>query len=277
MAIPSGYRLLTAEDVGKVFGVDLELDVYFDNEATIPLYSKSIELTNFMSLSFATNAPPWDDYGEAVNRNSVTITTPSTHYIYDYFEGGEIYNYTPYWWNTSYTFTENTEITSFNTVYNWNNWFYVKDKSDPYSIKIKNKEGIKLLTKDKDIHFDDDVKVTIDESLLGGGEKTGIVTYTINYDIQDNGRLYIGDGYQGTEAITGQGTLTIVGGYALIIRVEGYGFGGGSLTLGGTNMQYFAHTFNGEGYLYGTVYMSSSYLEFDEPLSVTIDLETYED
>lgn len=44
-----------------------------------------------------------------------------------------------------------------------------KEASDPYNIVIKNKEGIKLLTKDKDIHFDDDVKITIDESLLGGG------------------------------------------------------------------------------------------------------------
>lgn len=170
MAIPEGYRLLTSADVGKTFGVDLELDVYFDNEATIPLYTKNIALTNFMSLTFGTDAPPWDDYGEAVRRNGVSIDTPSTHYIYDYFEGGESFNYTPYWWNTSYTFTENTEITSFNTDGNWNTWFYVKDKSDPYSIKIKNKEGIKLLTKDKTIEYTDDVKITIDESLLGGGE-----------------------------------------------------------------------------------------------------------
>lgn len=44
-----------------------------------------------------------------------------------------------------------------------------KEATDPYTIKIKNKEGIKLLTKDKTIEFNDDVKITIDESLLGGG------------------------------------------------------------------------------------------------------------
>ena len=41
--------------------------------------------------------------------------------------------------------------------------------SNPYSIKITTANGIKLLTKNKTIKFTDDVKITIDESLLGGG------------------------------------------------------------------------------------------------------------
>ena len=58
MAIPNGYRLLTAEDVGKVFGTDLEQVIYFDTskEITNTTYDTFLELfidgtTQYPSIS----------------------------------------------------------------------------------------------------------------------------------------------------------------------------------------------------------------------------------
>jgi hypothetical protein len=159
MAIPNGYRLLKPQDVGKKFGIDLEQVIYFDTNADMSLLTMGnitwiggvIQSVKQHQLTMVfDNVLVWD------KRNA---SVPSPYWIYD-----------------TYTIPSGTEITSyFTSGASWNNTFlYIKDieeeeTTDPYSIKIKNKEGIKLLTKDKDIHFDDDVKVTIDESLLGGG------------------------------------------------------------------------------------------------------------
>lgn len=177
MAIPQGYRLLTAEDVGKVFGVDLELGVYIDteisltNSSSIFTYNKTNNLTNFIQSSYLYNP------GYEANVAKIECTQTDNYILWEESVGG---------WYVAYgniiTMFESTEITSFNTeIENWNTWFYVKDKFNPYNIKIKNKEGIKLITKDKTIEFTDDVKITIDESLLGGGgsEETGY-TLTLN-------------------------------------------------------------------------------------------------
>lgn len=160
MAIPEGYRLLTSADIGKVFGVDLESMVYFDEDVTPTFYLTSIgelNLTNFCSEE--RGYLPVAEY----NIKSGIYLNGSG---YIYYEVSSI----------SFSPTEadlsGVEITSFNTDYSWNNWLYVKDieVADPYSIKIKNKEGIILQTKDKTIEYTDDVKITINESLLGGGE-----------------------------------------------------------------------------------------------------------
>ena len=155
MAIPNGYRLLTAEDVGKVFGVDLERVVYCDTNV-IPISTSRNDPVYLTNFAHQTNA-----MGEVevcyILKNGVMdgYQTPM-------YEFGT-------WKNESIEMNENMSVTSYHTDVEWNNWLYVKDieVADPYSIKIKNKEGIKLLTKDKDIHFSDDVKITIDESLLG--------------------------------------------------------------------------------------------------------------
>ena len=157
MAIPSGYRLLTAEDVGKVFGTDLELEVYYDTDVEISNESYFVQgqitnLTNFLQADY-TFDDGYETYIRKIHGPNDTIWEISLQWQAINPE----------------TISEGLEITSFNTDYDWNTWFYVKDKADPYSITIKNKEGIKLLTKDKTIEFTDDVKITIDESLLGGG------------------------------------------------------------------------------------------------------------
>lgn len=128
MAIPEGYRLLTAEDVGKTFGVDLELTVYFDTD--IFSFNEDMfqndyasDLTNFMYSISKYEAGGFDSY-----------------IPYIYLLDTPIY-YAAAWPLSDYTFSENVEITSYNTdISNWNNFFYVKDKSeDPKGIVSKSK------------------------------------------------------------------------------------------------------------------------------------------
>ena len=186
--IPEGYRLLTAEDVGKVFGIDLEVTVYvyFENDyVDFPsFWSSQKQLTDFITYNYA------GYLGGA----------------YISFDSGIISGADNLWLNATppfeyCTITEGTELTTFNTDADWNTWLYVKDieVADPYSIKIKNKEGIKLLTKDKTIEFTDDVKVTIDESLLGGGEAEP--PYTLNLTLGGNNYNVVSYSIDGTNYI----------------------------------------------------------------------------
>lgn len=185
MAIPSGYRLLTAEDVGKVFGVDLEQVIYFDTSANISNINTSatwiggvIKSPQREQLTMVfDNVLVWDKRYASV---------PSPYWIYD-----------------TYTIPSGTEITSyFTSGSSWNNTFlYVKEKvaepADPYSITIKNKEGIKLLTKDK--LLTNDVKVTIDESLLGGGESES--PYTLNLTLGGSNYSVVSYSIDGTNYV----------------------------------------------------------------------------
>lgn len=102
--MPEGYRLLTANDVGKTFGVELESTVYFDTSVDVPSYSTSpFYLTNFL-------------YYKQDGR------------VYAYYINNSYIGFAgAYITSESYTFTTNLEITSYDTNYQWNNWFYVKD------------------------------------------------------------------------------------------------------------------------------------------------------
>ena len=113
-----------------------------------------------------------------------------------------------------------------NTMSNYSGKFILTEgdiyltSSNPYNIVIKNKEGIKLLTKDKTIEFTDDVKVTIDESLLGGGEAkkynftlTYFSSNTMPADLSIDGGDFTGIDYDtdlDSEGATGQANFLVV-------------------------------------------------------------------
>ena len=180
MAIPEGYRLLTAEDIGKVFGVDLERVVYCDTSVT-PISASGFDPVHLTNFAEQTNT-----MGE------VEVCYIAKNGVMDGYQTS-MYEFGT-WKNESIEMNNNISVTSYHTDVEWNNWLYVKDieTTDPYNIKIKNKEGIKLLTKDKDIHFDDDVKITIDESLLGGGgsEETGYTLTLKQYSDESKYKYY---------------------------------------------------------------------------------------
>ena len=178
MAIPNGYRLLTSQDVGKVFGTDLELEVYIDTSISIDSirtsfsimnFDEDINLTNFLVFRRESNSDG-DEYYYAYIKDS------SNTYIINYN-----LDKATYWWALSqYTFTENVEITSFNTDGNWNTWLYVKDKADPYTITISNKSGITLLVEGK--YLTKDITILLDKSLFGeesGGGSGGTNSWSV--------------------------------------------------------------------------------------------------
>lgn len=130
MSIPSGYRLLTAEDVGKVFGTDLESMVYFDEDVTPTFY-----LTSIGSLNLTNFCEEERGYLPVAEYNvSSGIYLNGSGYIY--YEAGGI-GFSPTEADLS-----GVEITSFNTDYNWNNWFYVKDIVDPKTQFITDMNGL---------------------------------------------------------------------------------------------------------------------------------------
>lgn len=139
MAIPSGYRLLTAEDVGKVFGVDLETTayVYFaDDYANFEVLGTSkIQLTDFITYEYTGDmGGAYISFDSSVSgADNLWLNAPTS------FE--------------TCTIAEGTELTTFNTDADWNNWFYVKDIVNPYNItsskpKITINCKGKLMTKD---------------------------------------------------------------------------------------------------------------------------------
>lgn len=179
MAIPNGYRLLTIDDVGKVFGVDLEPSIFIDSSATL---TNSIITASFVGLNSSNNfirgvyMEDGFEYQIEFNYGTYSYFFFVTHGGFNQDNVAEI--------NAVSNINGTITAVGYSNDDDWNNWLYVKDKADPYNIKIKNKEGIKLLTKDKTIEFTDDVKVTIDESLLGGGEAK---KYSFEIEEYDNG------------------------------------------------------------------------------------------
>ena len=128
MAIPSGYRLLTAEDIGKVFGVDLELEVYIDDSVTpidsIFVNNTTINLTNFIHTTKTYDEAGYEAYVPQIFLND---------------DG--LFQFNAWFINNPFTMSSGLSVSSYNTdISNWNNFFYVKDKSeDPKGIVSKSK------------------------------------------------------------------------------------------------------------------------------------------
>lgn len=162
MAIPEGYRLLTKDDVGKVFGKDLELQIYID-----------------------TSADPVSDIFIGNRTNFINEDDGIIHLDYSSLSNHTIYYYS--WYissNDVITMDENLVVEIYYDDDNWNNWFYVKDIPDPYTITIKNKSGITLLVEGK--YLTKDITILLDKSLFGesgeeegGGESGGTNTWSI--------------------------------------------------------------------------------------------------
>ena len=129
MAIPEGYRLLTVEDVGKVFGVDLEPSIFIDSSATL---TNSIITASFVAL----------------DNSNVDLNSSNDLIVGAYVEDGWGYqiefNYGIYSYHFFVKLGEfdqeyvdelnsvsniNGTITAvgYNNDDSWNNWLYVKD------------------------------------------------------------------------------------------------------------------------------------------------------
>lgn len=109
MAIPDGYRLLTANDVGKTFGVELESTVYFDTSVRPGILGGGFYATNFIV------------YSAAPDDTDIPRITVSSSRVY----------YNSSFTQESYTFSSNLEITEYESSVDWNNWFYVKETATP--------------------------------------------------------------------------------------------------------------------------------------------------
>ena len=87
--VDTEYRLLTADDVGKVFGVDLELEVFIDTSYELASNSdifqidKTINLTNFLISS--------DLYSEGYGFNMSRLD------LYYFTTGGDYVHVSPLW------------------------------------------------------------------------------------------------------------------------------------------------------------------------------------
>lgn len=143
MSIPSEYRLLTRDDVGKIFGIDFELEVYFDTTKILDCEYTEWYYTNFI-------------IGEQ------SIPSNNVENIKFTLENVVIYN--DEWLYDSYTMTTGLEIETFDANEDWNNWFYVKEIKSPISIIMTSKDGIKLLTKDTKVERD--IVITLDPSII---------------------------------------------------------------------------------------------------------------
>lgn len=183
--IPAGYRLLTVEDVGKVFDVDLEPIIYFDTSA---------------DMSGINTSETWiGGVIESPLRDQLTMV----------FNGVLVWDKryasvpSPYWIYDTYTIPSGTEITSyFTSGASWNNTFlYIKEKAkeptNPYLIKIKNKSGIILKTANK--LCIENITLVLDESLFenNGNEEQSSFTLTLICDsntLNNSGYTYSIDG-----------------------------------------------------------------------------------
>ena len=198
MAIPEGYRLLTKDDVGKVFGTDLELEVYIDNTVQPSFYSPddygstTINLTNFIELIIGYGYPPYDDF---TSTEENTIRFNQSVIRVDWINSSA-FGYNVEWVITDYTFTENVEITSYNTDSDWNNFFYVKDKSDPYNIKLTEPKltiHCEEQTMKKDIVVQTDVYDGTVEGgeVVEGGGSSGTTDSGIDFEPENIGTILI--------------------------------------------------------------------------------------
>lgn len=182
--VPEGYRLLTSEDEGKTFGVDLESKIYIDSSVTPNTFTSAsdyIPLVIFenTNLEIFINDP-------MDSERSVGIFAFSTYNGGTPTDGYPLYSDSSgVWTSSNVDLVNNLELTyTIKEVYfggtfsgsnievEENTWLYVKDYiPDPYTITIKNKNGIELLTKDQ--LLTDTVKIKVDESLLGGESSGG--------------------------------------------------------------------------------------------------------
>lgn len=158
MAIPNGYRLLTAEDVGKVFGTDLELEVYIDTY-TFPSISitqnTTINLTNFMTYTLF--------YDDNIGEGGMI-----------YYLNELIFNMGWFMNEDNLTTTNGLKVETYYTDSDWNDFFYVKDKSDPKTQFITDMDGLAKSIVDK---AGSSGKKTIKEmKTLVDGLKTEFVT-----------------------------------------------------------------------------------------------------
>ena len=206
-SIPEGYRLLTSEDVGKTFGVDLESKIYIDSSVipnTFTSASDYIPLVIFenTSLEIFINDPLDQERNVGIFAFSTyNGETPTDGYTLYSDASGD-------WTSSNVDLVNNLELTyTIKEVYfggtfsgsnievEENTWLYVKDYiPDPYVITIKNENGIELLTKDQ--LLTDTVKIKVDESLLTQTEApyTTLIVNTGNGDLDisvpnDNGIL----------------------------------------------------------------------------------------
>ena len=163
MPIPNGYRLLTSSDVGKVFGVDLELEVYIDSDeypiSTFPT-GTSAEITNFAEVKW--------EYEAGFDQNMHVI----------YIENNAVFRagwvFTNAYGSNIYTMSNNTKVETYNTDTDWNTWFYVKDIANPYTI-TSSKPKITINCKDKLMTKD----LTITRELWDGSYEEIVSGFTL--------------------------------------------------------------------------------------------------
>lgn len=150
MAIPEGYRLLTAEDVGKVFGKDLELVVHIDTSVTPNILNDTSAISNMFLTNFL-----W--YNQWMN-SSTGLATHVDYKIYSTYSGyvvnGTKVDGTVVTTNGRLTICDTSvfklkelllrewlTINSYYTDTNWNNFFYVKD-INPKAQFISDMDGL---------------------------------------------------------------------------------------------------------------------------------------
>lgn len=159
--VETDYRLLNADDVGKVFGVDLETTayVYFESDYVDIAYlgTSEIQLTDFITYNYS------GDMGGAYISFGLSVSGADNLWV----------NGTPSF--ETCTIAEGTKLTTFYANTDWNTWFYVKDKAEPYNITISTTDETVLNTKDK--VCTENITIKVDESLLGsGGSENSDVT-----------------------------------------------------------------------------------------------------
>lgn len=149
MAIPNGYRLLTVDDVGKTFGVDLEQIIYFDTSADMS-YFKSYALTWVGGVIEGPQAGQlFMVFDDVLVWDFRTQTVPSPYWIYD-----------------NYTVPSGTTIESVISNFTWNTFLYVKDIEEETSNNSYNittdKKYLTINCKDKTMQ--EDLNITFEGS-----------------------------------------------------------------------------------------------------------------
>lgn len=176
MSIPEGYRLLTANDVGKVFGVDLELDVYIDGSVT-PIDSIFVNNTTINLTNFIHTTKTYDEMGYEAYVPQIFLNDDGIFQFATWFD-----------FNNPFTMPSDLSVSSYNTdIEGWNNFFYVKDKPDPYNIKLTEPKltiHCEGATMEKEIVVQADVydgTVEGGEVESGGGAKNFTLTIETEY------------------------------------------------------------------------------------------------
>lgn len=120
MAIPSGYRKLTNDDIGKTFGIDFEPSIYvkmYSGDPTVyDNYTITVSFSN-STRAFKTNVygEPEDSGGGFVMGASVELTNP-TKFIYNSKDSSE-YSYITD--TETNNFLSNLNISDFKELHNF--------------------------------------------------------------------------------------------------------------------------------------------------------------